>query len=323
MTRKLEKSLASRNNFFMQSLRSKLPPMNSLVAFEAVARHLSFTRAAQELLVSREAASRQIRNLESHLGIKLFVRLYRALELTEAGRELQSVVGESLANIARTAGTLQRAGRPSKIAVTATIAIASFWLTPRLPRFRAMHPDAEIRVIVSDAPVGMVAESFDVGLRYGDGNWPGHMATRLFDVESFPVCSPGYLKSAAPIRAPADLLEHTLLNLDGTPHSLEDWNWWLVESGVHMPASYQALGFDSYANVIQAALDGQGIALGFSRIVDDLVLRGDLVRPIQSTLSKGCAVYLVVPTGVSLGPVAQEFFDWVLAEAALQAEQEA
>ena len=304
----------------MQSLRSKLPPMNSLVTFEAAARHLSFTGAGEELLVSREAVSRQIRILEDYLGVKLFVRLYRALELTEAGRELQAVVGKSLENIAHTAATLQRAGRSSKITVTATIAIASFWLTPRLPRFRAKHPEAEIRVIVSDAPVGMVAGSFDIGLRYGDGNWPGHKATRLFNVHSFPVCSPGYLKNAAPLRAPVDLLEHTLLNLDGMPHSLEDWNWWLVEAGVRMPASYQTLGFDSYANVIQAALDGQGIALGFSRIVDDLVSRGDLVRPIQTTLSKGCAVYLVVPTGVSLAPVVQDFFDWVLAEAALQAE---
>ena len=307
----------------MQSLRSKLPPMNSLVTFEAAARHLSFTAAGRELLVSREAVSRQIRLLEDHLGVKLFARLYRALELTEAGRELQSVVGESLENIARTAASLQRAGRPSKIAVTATIAIASFWLTPRLPGFRAAHPDTGIRVIVSDAPVALVAESFDVGLRYGDGNWPGHKATRLFDVHSYPVCSPGYLKDAAPIEAPADLLEHTLLNLDGTAHSLEDWDWWLVESGVYMPASYRTLGFDSYANVIQAALDGQGIALGYSGIVDDLVLRGDLVRPTGSALGKGCAVYLIVPTGVSLAPMAQDFFDWVLAEAALQAERAA
>ncbi len=305
----------------MQSLRSKLPPMNSLVTFEAAARHLSFTHAGRELLVSREAVSRQIRILEDHLGVKLFARLYRALELTEAGRELQTVVGKSLANIAHTSAALQHAGRPSKITITATIAIASFWLTPRLPVFRARHPDAEIHVIVSDAPLDVAAESFDVALRYGDGNWPGHQATRLFDVHSFPICSPGYLENAAPIKAPADLLEHTLLNLDGTPHSLEDWNWWLGESGIHMPASCQVLGFDSYANVIQAALDGQGIALGFSRIVDDLISRGDLVRPIQSTFSKGSAAYLVVPTGVSLATVAQNFFDWVLAEADMQAEQ--
>ena len=206
--------------------------------------------------------------------------------------------------------------RPSKITVTATIAIASFWLTPRLPKFRAKHPEAEISVIVSDAPIDAAARSFDVGLRYGDGNWPGYKASRLFDVHSFPVCSAGYLKGAAPIRAPADLLRHNLLNLDGITHSVEDWNWWLNKAGVHMPASYQSLGFDSYANVIQAALEGQGIALGFSHIVDDLLSRGLLVRPIEHNLSKGYAVYVLVPSGAELIAGAREFHDWIFDEAA-------
>ena len=142
-------------------------------------------------------------------------------------------------------------------------------------------------------------------------------ATHLFDVGSFPVCAPGYMRSAAPITAPADLLAHTLLNLLGAQHSVEDWDWWLVEAGVHMPASYQTLGFDNYANVIQAALDGQGIALGFSCLVDDLVSKGLLVRPLDVTLSKGYAAYLVVPGGAALSPGARRFFDWVLEEAAI------
>ena len=126
----------------MQSLRARLPPIKSLVAFEASARLLSFTRAGQELRVSREAVSRQIRILESHLGVKLFVRLHRALELTQAGEAFHAVVRESLESIARSADALQRAGQPAKVTVTATIAIASYWLTPRLPKFRAAHPDA-------------------------------------------------------------------------------------------------------------------------------------------------------------------------------------
>ena len=314
--RKLEKEFDLRNISFMRSLRSKLPPLNGLVAFEAAARHLSFTRAGQELLVSREAVSRQIRILESHLGVKLFARLYRALELTEAGRDFHAVVLESLENIARGAEALQRASHPSKVAVTATIAITSFWLTPRLPRFRAAHPKVEIRVSVSDEPPRMVAQGMDIGLRYGAGKWPGLKATHLFDVDSFPVCAPGYLASADPIEEPADLLGQTLLNLDGTPHSMEDWTWWLAECGVAMPASPRTLGFDSYANVIQAALDGQGVALGFGRIIDDLLSRGQLVRPIERTLSRGHAVYLVVPGSSELSRNAQHFFDWVVAEAA-------
>ena len=299
----------------MQSLRSKLPPINSLVVFEAAARHLSFTRAGQELLVSREAVSRQIRILEGHLGVKLFHRLYRALELTQAGDAFQAEVRMGLEGIARSAHGLRRGASPTKVTVTATIAIASFWLTPRLPRFRAAHPDVEIRVAVSDAPLDMASEGIDVGLRYGDGRWPGARAVQLFDVKSFPVCSPGYVDKTPPIHAPADLVKHTLLNLDGAPHAMEDWTWWLEGSGVRRPAALRILGFDSYANVIQAVLDGQGIALGFSHVVDDMLARGQLLRPLAQSLSRGQAVYLVVPKGAPLSPNAQRFFDWVLTEA--------
>ena len=302
----------------MASLSSKLPPLNSLVAFEAAARHLSFTRAAEELLVSREAVSRHIRNLEGHLGTALFRRLHRALELTAAGNAFRPVVRASLENIARGARALQGGGHPSRITVTATVAIASFWLTPRLPRFRSRHPEAEIRMVIADREVDMAAEEIDVGLRYGDGGWPGLAATRLFDIDSFPVCAPGYLDDSAPLEVPGDLLRQTLLNLDGTAHSTEDWTWWLAGAGVSLPASFRMLGFDNYANVIQAAMDGQGVALGFSHIVSEQLARGQLVRPLAHSLSKGYAVYLVVPEGASLSPNAQNFFDWIVAEAAIQ-----
>lgn len=300
----------------MASLGSKLPPLNSLVAFEAAARHLSFTRAAEELGVSREAVSRHIRNLEGHLGAALFRRLHRALELTAAGNAFRPVVRESLENIARGARALRRDGQPSRITVTATVAIASLWLTPRLPRFRGGHPEAEIHMIIADREVDMAAEEIDVGLRYGDGHWPGLTATRLFDIESFPVCSPDYLASSPPLEVPGDLPRQTLLNLDGAAHSTEDWTWWLDGAGVPLPASFQMLGFDNYANVIQAAVDGQGVALGFSHIVAELLLRGQLVRPIDRSLSKGYAVYLVAPKGARLSAHAQDFADWIVAEAA-------
>jgi LysR family glycine cleavage system transcriptional activator len=289
---------------FMQKLRTQLPPLNSLVAFEASARHLSFTRAGHELLVSREAVSRQIRLLEGHLGVKLFRRLHRAVELTRDGEEFHGTVKRGLEGIARAAEVLQRRGQPAKITVTATVAIASCWLTPRLPKFRAAHPDAEIRVMVSDSPPDLAAEGIDVGFRYGDGKWPGLRAVRLFAVSSFPVCAPGYLQAAPAIAGPADLMDHTLLNLDGAPHAMEDWYWWLQGAGVRGPTSLQILGFDNYANVIQAALDGQGVALGFGGIVDDYLAAGELVRPLAATLSKGFAVYLTAPASARLPIIA-------------------
>jgi LysR family glycine cleavage system transcriptional activator len=302
----------------MASHGSKLPPMNSLVAFEAAARHLNFTHAAKELGVSREAISRHIRNLENHLGAALFRRLHRTLELTKAGRDLEPVIHGSLAAIAQASQSLRRAGQPARVTVTATIAIASFWLTPRLSRFRARSPDSEIHMIVSDQDIDMAADGVDVGLRYGDGDWPGLEATRLFDTETFPVCAPGYLETAPALASATDLRHQTLLNLDGTAHSSEDWAWWLAGNQVTMPPSSQLLGFDNYANVIQAAVDGQGVALGFSPIVDELLGRGQLIRPLDHSLSKGYSVYLVVPAGAALNPGARDFFDWVIAEAATQ-----
>lgn len=302
----------------MLNLRTRLPPLNALVAFEAAARHLSFTRAGEELRVSREAVSRQIRTLEGHLGAKLFLRLHRALALTAEGEAFRIVVQDSLEHIARAGAALQRKGRPAKLTVTATIAIATYWLTPRLPKFRARHPEAEIRVVVSDAALAMAADGIDVGLRYGDGKWPGVKAVRLFEVASAPVCAPRYLEQNRPLRTPADLVGHTLLNLDGPPHAREDWIWWLAGMQVPQPASLHILGFDSYANVIQAALDGQGVALGFSGVIDGLLEAGQLLRPMAASLGKGLAVYLVVPSSAPLSPLAREFHDWVLGEAAQQ-----
>jgi LysR family transcriptional regulator, glycine cleavage system transcriptional activator len=304
----------------MKALRARLPPLNALVAFEASARHLSFTRAAEELGVSREAVSRQIRNLEDHLGLALFRRRHRALDLTPAGQALAAQARESLDAIARAADGLQRRRRPTKLTVTATIALATFWLTPRLPRFRAAHPGAEIRVVVADMAPDLAAEGIDVGLRYGDGRWPGLTARRLFACRSFPVCAPAYLAAGPPIKVPADLVAHTLLNLDGAPHAPEDWRWWL-DGAVPPGARLNILGFDSYANVIQAACEGQGVALGFGGIIDGLLARSDLVRPIPDSRDPGRAVYLVAPAGQALSPLARRFHDWVLAEAAASGPQ--
>lgn len=302
----------------MQRLGSKLPPLKSLVAFEASARHLSLTRAARELGISREAVSRQIRVLEKYLGVKLFDRLHRAVALTPSGKKFQSVVAESLENIAYVTGAIRRPTRPFKITVSSTIAIASFWLTPRLARFRSNHPNVELHVAISDTPKDLVADGIDVGLRYGDGNWRGLKAFHLFDINSFPVCSPEYLEDAAPLNDARDLLNHNLINLDGAPHASEDWWWFLKGFDVTVPKSFKTLGFDSYDNVIQAALDGQGVALGFSGLVTGLIAQGRLMRPIDSKLTKGLAVFLVIPSAIQPAPRVQDFIDWILEEAAAE-----
>jgi LysR family glycine cleavage system transcriptional activator len=299
----------------MRNLSTKLPPMKSLVVFEAAARHLSLTRAGEELRVSREAVSRHIRVLEEHLGVKLFDRLHRAVALTPPGQKFQAVVLESLENIAGVSATISQRGDSSRITVSATIAISSFWLTPRLARFRAIYPEVEIHVAISDRPADLESGEVDVGLRYGDGQWPGLNAIHLFDVDSFPVCSPDYLAGAPPLSEPADLLNHTLVNLDGSTHAAEDWWWWLKEQNVPAPESLGMLGLDSYDNVIQLAVKGEGVALGFSGIVDDFLADGRLVRPITATLSRNNAVYALIPAMSSPSAAVRNFVDWIVEEA--------
>lgn len=299
----------------MQSLASKLPPLKSLVAFEAVARHLSLTRAGEELRISREAVSRHIRVLEEHLGVKLFDRLHRAVALTPAGVKIQRVVRESLENIAYVAGAVSRPALPFKITVASTIAISSFWLTPRLARFREQQANIEIHVAISDQPRDMNADEIDVGLRYGDGKWSGLESIHLFDINSFPVCSPGYLENSPPLNESADLLQHTLINLDGSTHSTEDWSWWLNEQNIRVPAAFRMHGLDSYDNVMQLALQGEGVALGFSGLVTELLADGRLVRPIDASQTRSQAVYLVKPATTPTTPKVQSFIDWIVAEA--------
>jgi LysR family glycine cleavage system transcriptional activator len=298
----------------MRNLRTRLPPVNALVAFEAAARHLSFTGAGAELGVSREAVSRHIRLLEAHVGATLFTRVHRAVELTPEGARFVTVVRRCLDEIARAAEALGRGDRGPRVSVTATVAIASFWLTPRLPRFRKLHPDVEITVAVADQPRDMVAEGIDVGLRYGDGKWPGLVSRELFRTETCPVCSPNYLDEAPPLAHAGDLANHVLLNLTGGRHAHEDWRWWLDGLGLDHKGR-RMLVFDNYANVIQAALEGQGVALGFAPIIDGLLRDGRLVRPIPETLSRGLAVHVVTPQGTTLTEPAKAFRDWVVAEA--------
>lgn len=312
--RKLEKESISRNNTVMRNLRFKLPPLNSLVVFEAAARHLSFTQAGEELRISREAVSRQIRSLETFLDQKLFHRLHRALELTEAGEKLHATVGDSLGAIADTASELADPNSGSSVMVSATVAIASFWLTPRLPRFRAAQPDTTIHVTVADTPDNMRHAGINIGLRYGDGNWPGLRARHLFDIDSLPVCSPEYLQSAAVLKKPGDLCHHTLLNLDGQSHAAEDWSWWLNAFGAEAPEPSQIIGFDNYANVIQAAVNGQGVALGFSGLMDDLIERGQLVVPMKHRKGRGLGVYVVLPEDAAMSPSTRKFHDWMIGE---------
>lgn len=299
----------------MASLRTKLPPANSLVAFEAAARHLNFTRAAKELLVTQAAVSRHIKILEDHLGLPLFLRLPRSLQLTPQGRRLQAAVTMGLGHIANTAADLRRASGDEDVTVSTSVTFASYWLMARIAKFRVAYPELEIRLVASAPVADLVVAGIDLAVRYGAGKWPDVETIHLMNNEVFPVCAPSYLEGRAPLRTPDDLLNETLLHLVKHDLNWVSWDKWLKSIGVEGKPTRRGHEFDNYLILVQAALDGQGIALGGGRLADDFLARGSLVRPIDATLSSERGFYLLIPKDLPLSKSARLFRDWILNEA--------
>ncbi len=299
----------------MVSLRSKLPPPNGLVVFEAAARHLNFTRAARELGVTQAAVSRQIQGLEDHLGVALFRRPPRALVLTPPGQRLQAAVTMGLEHIANTAVELREAPRHAEVTVAASVSFSSYWLMSRIAKFRVDHPDVEIRLVAAAPVTDLTAAGIDLAVRYGRGDWPGLEAVHLMNNEVFPVCAPGYLEGRPPLTGPEDLLGETLLHLVEHDLNWVTWEAWLNAVGVQDRPARRGLEFDNYLVLIQAALDGQGIALGGGRLADDYIARGAFVRPIAATLDSDRGFYLLIPEDTPLRAQAALFRDWILTEA--------
>ncbi len=303
----------------MVALRSKLPPMNSLVVFEAAARHLNFTRTAEELRVTQAAVSRQIRLLEEHLGASLFQRLHRSLKLTPQGERLQQAVHMGLEYIANTAADIRRARKQGDVTVSTSVTFASYWLMSRIAKFRAAHPDVELRLVAAAPVADLAVAGVDVAVRYGRGRWPGVEVVRLLNNEIFPICAPSYLEGRPPLRGPEDLLNETLLHLIEYDRNWVTWEAWLRAVGVAQKPAKRGLQFDNYLVLIQAALDSQGIALGGGRLADDFIARGAMLRPIDATLRSEQAFYLLRPADTPPGEAAALFWDWILAEAKGQA----
>jgi LysR family glycine cleavage system transcriptional activator len=299
----------------MTGLRTKLPPANSLVVFEAAARHLNFTRAAAELNVTQAAVSRQIQTLEVHLGVPLFRRLHRALQLTRDGQRLYQAVAMGLEHIANTAADIRRLRHDAELTVSSSVTFASYWLMSRVAKFRAAHPDVELRLVASAPVRDLAVAGIDLAIRYGSGRWPEVEATHLMDNEIFPVCAPAYLKTRPRLRAPADLLNETLLHLVEFDRNWVTWESWLRNFGVEESPSSRGLEFDNYLILVQAALDGQGIALGGGRLAEDSVARGALVRPIEASLRSERAFHVITPRDMPLSEPAKLFRDWILEEA--------
>jgi putative choline sulfate-utilization transcription factor len=299
----------------MTSLNRALPPLSSLVAFDACARHLSITHAAEELTITQPAISRKIRVLEDDLGVALFRRGHRSLRLTADGERLHAAVSGSLWRVAETAEALRNQGGERQVSLSATLAFTTFWLMPRLPRFRSAYPDIELRLTAGDHRINLETEGVDAAIRYGRGDWRGLETERLFGEEIYPVCSPGFHGRNPNLGAPEDLRAQPLLHLDATQQSWTDWREWFRTFGLEAPPVKRGLRFNTYTILIQAATAGEGLALGWRTLVQDFVDNGTLVRPIPEATAAPGSYHVVRPETAEPSEALDCFLEWLRGEA--------
>jgi LysR family transcriptional regulator, glycine cleavage system transcriptional activator len=291
-------------------MRRRFPPLNALPSFEAVARHLSFSRAADELRVTHGAVSRAVRNLEDHLGVQLMIRATRSVRLTPIGASFAAEIRDVLEHLA--AATSAAAGQSSGVVSVSTIdSFAAGWLMPRLFRFRRTHGDIDVRVATSERLADFVSDGIDIAIRCGGGQYPGLSAELLMKEDHFPVCSQKLLRGRYPLRRPADLARHTLLHDVFTV----DWAIWLHSAGIDNVDPHSGPTFLSSDHAIQAAVRGEGVVLGRSALVADDLAAGRLVRPFELSLPAGFAYYVVYPQRALQRPSVKAFRDWLMAEA--------
>lgn len=294
-------------------LKQRLPPLEPLIAFEASARLLSFTRASEELHLTQAAVSQQIRNLEQYLEIKLFIRSHRAVQLTDAGREYQHAVSGLLKQLASVTTDIKSTEINPVLGVACDQSFASLWLSPRLADFHRLNPAINLRLVVSDNEVDCLSDSSPIAILHGEGYWPGYQSFKLFDETVFPVCSPEYAADN-----PVDdwrnwLLQVDLLDLDDSHWSWMNWRRWFASQDIDEPLQHRNLQINSYPLLIAAACHSQGVALGWNRLVDDLIDNGSLVRPIQQVLTTDYGYYLIINQRFLEDEPVIRFKQWLLA----------
>ncbi|MDX3971321.1 MAG: transcriptional regulator GcvA [Bradyrhizobium sp.] len=293
-------------------MTARLPSLNGLRAFEAAARHLSFTLAASELNVTQTAISHQIRRLEEELGIRLFIRQNRALALTPEARDYLPGVRAAFNDLRLATDRLLRKEDDKVLTVSTLASLAAKWLLPRLTDFQEQHPGIDVRITTSTSLVDFQRDNVDAAIRYGRGQWPGVRADWLMADELFPVCSPSLLRGDKPLRRPEDLRNHPLLHTSNA--NSDDWRLWLTAAGLPVDIARQpGITFDMIFMTIQAAIDGIGVAMGRTSYVQDDIAKGRLVVPFKIALPADAGFYLVAPEGRREPPKLAAFRQWIVA----------
>ena len=299
----------------MHRLKDRLPPANSLIVFEAVARQQSFTNAAAELMVSQAAVSRQVQVAEDALGVKLFDRQHRKIQLTQPGTFLFNSITMGLEHIARTCDEIRIGEKAADITISSSVTFASFWLMSRIAKFRAQFPGVDVSLVASAKVRDLGTSGLDFAIRYGKGAWPNAKVDFMFGNDIFPVCSPAYYETHQPMKKVSDLYKTTLLKLSRFDRNWIRWDDWFEAFGLANQPDTNALRYDNYLLLINAAIRGEGIALSGRRLAEDMISNNELVRPISASLKSEFAFYLLRPLTGTMSPIKTQFREWLLTEA--------
>lgn len=295
----------------------KLPPLKSLRTFEVAARHLSFTKAAEELFVTQAAVSHQIKYLEENLGVKLFRRRNRSLLLTEEGQSYFLDIKDIFMQLQQATDKVLSRSEKGALTISLPPSFAIQWLVPRLADFNRHEPDIDVRIKAVDKEEGSLVDDVDVAIYYGKGNWPDLRADKLYQEFLIPLCSPALLNSGLPLNTLDDLSKHTLLH-DSSRH---DWQQYTKQNGITLANSHHGPIFSHSTMVLQAAALGQGVALGNNVLARPELDAGRLVAPFDKVLMKKQAFYLVChDSQADVGRIAR-FRQWMLALAKKEQEE--
>src|SRR5882672_6983027 len=296
--------------------RNVIPSLDLLQGFEAAARHLSFTKAGEELFLTQSAVSRQIKELEDQLGVSLFHRRHRALALTEAGQQFYAAAAQVLTTMRSATSRLRAQSGRKTLSVTTTNSFAALWLIPRLAGFTRTHPDVEVKITAETRVQDLERDGLDIAIRHGPPSLAGANAIRLFGERVFPVCSPKLIRKL-PLNEPADLKNHCLLQYSDPEgrHPWLNWKAWLEVAGIADLRPASTLSFSGYEQIIPAAVAGHGVALGRSPLLKDLLAAKELVAPFKSSADPARAYFAIVSKNAAGRPDAVDLVEWLKEEA--------
>ncbi len=291
----------------------RLPPLISLRVFEAVARHLSFTSAANELHVTQAAVSHQVKKLEEWLGVTLFLRLNRSIKLTKEGEAYAKPLSEAFDAMAQATDSILKNKGPQSINIATFDSIAANWLAPRIRKFQESHPEVAIKIVTQNSYSDFSSNDVDVEIRYGDGNWPKRHVVKIADEDIFPVCSPKLLGRKRKLKSYGDVTEYGLIH----DEMVMEWSDWLSAAKVDTTDADKGMRYNHSHIVIQSAIAGEGMALGRGLLVADELEKGRLIAPCDLKVPSKFSYYLVCPQEMSDQNWISAFQDWLLGEAAV------